>query len=156
MSKEARRRLVRDFRGIKQAMENGDSGFAASPNPDNIFEWGAVIFGGKGTEWEEGIFKLQLTFDDDYPNKPPSVKFLTSVFHPNVYKNGNICLDILQDKWASSLNVESILLSIQSLLGDPNCDSPANGEAARLCRENKPEYVRKVRECVEASWAQAE
>lgn len=154
---QARRRLVRDFRSIQDAMKEagGDPGFAASPEQDNIFEWNAVIFGGADTHWQDGMFKLKLTFTEEYPNKPPQVKFITNVFHPNVYKNGNICLDILQDKWASGSNVESILVSIQSLLNDPNPDSPANAEAARLCRENKPEYYRRVRQCVEASWDQA-
>ena len=64
-------------------------------------------------------------------------KFETTIFHPNIDTAGNICLDILKDKWSAIYNVEKILVSIQSLLGDPNNDSPLNGQAAGMW--DKPE-----------------
>jgi ubiquitin-conjugating enzyme E2 A len=100
--------------------------------------WNAVIFGpGKAfsnlvdselilyiyiaeTPFEDGTFKLLLTFDEQYPNKPPTVKFLSRMFHPNVYANGELCLDILQNRWSPTYDVAAILTSIQSLLPDPN------------------------------------
>ncbi len=72
------------------------------------------------TPFEDGTFKLLLTFDESYPNKPPSVKFLSKMFHPNVYANGELCLDILQNRWSPTYDVAAILTSIQSLLHDPN------------------------------------
>jgi ubiquitin-conjugating enzyme E2 A len=93
-----------------------------------------------------------LTFDESYPNKPPTVKFLSRMFHPNVYANGELCLDILQNRWSPTYDVAAILTSIQSLLHDPNPNSPANAEAAQLYRENMKEYVRRVRATVEDSW----
>jgi ubiquitin-conjugating enzyme E2 A len=69
-----------------------------------------------------------------------------------VYANGEICLDILQNKWTSIYDTSAVLTSIQSLLCDPNPNSPANAEAARLFREDKREYHRRVRACVEQSW----
>lgn len=133
--------------------------------------WNAVIFGpGKSiqrsvvlemltrvhpiaeTPFEDGTFKLLLTFDESYPNKPPTVKFLSRMFHPNVYANGELCLDILQNRWSPTYDVAAILTSIQSLLHDPNPNSPANAEAAQLYRENMKEYVRRVKATVEESW----
>ena len=73
-----------------------------------------------------------------------------------VYKDGSICLDILQSKWSPTYNITGILTSIQSLLDEPNPNSPANAEAAQLYRENRREYERKVRECVEESWSSDE
>ncbi len=73
-----------------------------------------------------GIYSLRLTFCDRYPEKPPKVRFTTKMFHPNVYADGNICLDIIAAKWTPSYTVSSILTSIQSLLTDPNVQSPAN------------------------------
>lgn len=108
------------------------------------------------TPFEDGTFKLLLTFEDSYPNKPPTVKFLSRMFHPNVYANGELCLDILQNRWSPTYDVAAILTSIQSLLHDPNPNSPANAEAAQLYRENMKEYVRRVKATVEESWLDPE
>lgn len=135
--------------------------------------WNAVIFGPcqfsisvynypsltlltADTPFEDGTFKLLLTFDESYPNKPPTVKFLSRMFHPNVYNNGELCLDILQNRWSPTYDVAAILTSIQSLLHDPNPNSPANAEAAQLYRDNMKEYVRRVKATVEDSWLDPE
>ena len=78
------------------------------------------------------------------------------MFHPNIYANGEICLDILQNQWSPIYDIAAILTSIQSLLCDPNPNSPANSEAARLWNENRREYNRRVVQCVEDSWSLAE
>ena len=84
------------------------------------------------------------------------MKFLTKMFHPNIYADGNICLDILGKAWTRAYGCYSILKSIQSLLTDPNPESPANHEAAGLFTEangdRDAQYYRKVQECVEESW----
>uniref|UniRef100_A0A674IS88 Ubiquitin conjugating enzyme E2 C n=1 Tax=Terrapene triunguis TaxID=2587831 RepID=A0A674IS88_9SAUR len=77
-------------------------------------------------------YKLSLEFPDGYPYNAPTVKFLTPCYHPNVDTQGNICLDILKDKWSALYDVRTILLSIQSLLGEPNVESPLNTHAAEL------------------------
>ena len=61
-----------------------------------------------------------MTFEESYPNKPPTVKFLSKMFHPNVYANGELCLDILQNRWSPTYDVAAILTSVQSLFNDPN------------------------------------
>lgn len=106
----------------------------------------------EGTPFEDGTFKLLLSFDDTYPSKPPKVRFLSKMFHPNVYADGQLCLDILQNKWSPSYDVAAVLVSIQSLLDDPEVSSPANPRAAALYTENRREYTQRVREIVEASW----
>lgn len=81
----------------------------------------------------EGLkFKLQLSFSSKYPYVPPSVSFITTCFHPNIDPDGNICLDILKDKWTALYDVRTVLLSIQSLLNEPNLDSPLDPHAATL------------------------
>lgn len=119
-----------------------------------------------------GIYSMRLTFCDRYPEKPPKVRFTTKMFHPNVYADGNICLDIIAAKWSPSYTVSSILTSIQSLLTDPNVQSPANPvrsiyryffrfpflncffqEAAELFVKDKKAYERRVRRIAEESLA---
>lgn len=128
------------------------NGISGTPTENNIMLWNAVIFGPEDTPWEGGTFKLTLTFTEDYPNKAPTVRFESKMFHPNIYADGCICLDILQNQWSPIYDVSAILTSIQSLLTDPNPNSPANSEAARLFSENRREYNKRVQEVVEVSW----
>ena len=141
---------MRDFKRLQQDPPEGVSG---APHDDNILTWDAVIFGPEATPWEGGTFRLSMTFSENYPNEAPKVVFVTKLYHPNVYSDGSICLDILGNAWSPIYDVAAILTSIQSLLSDPNPASPANAEAAQLYQENRREYDRKVRETVEASWA---
>jgi ubiquitin-protein ligase len=117
-------------------------------HPDDILIWTARISGPLQTPYEGGIFNIVIKFDMDYPIKPPSLTFLTPMYHPNIYKDGKICIDILQGEWTPTQSVRTILLSILSLLMDPNPMSPANREAASLYLSNKEKYNETVREYV--------
>jgi ubiquitin-conjugating enzyme E2 A len=169
---------MRDFRRLTQDAPHGVN---ASPEDNNIMRWNAVIFGPEDTPWDggermvmgvgfvfflfsslvsltpsiflshTGTFKLTLEFTEEYPNRPPTVKFVTKIFHPNVYADGAICLDILQNMWTPINDVGAVLISIQSLLNDPNTASPANAEAADLYANDRREYNRRVRKCVDDS-----
>ena len=81
--------------------------------------------------YENLSYQLAMKFPQNYPYEAPHVKFETSCFHPNVDTAGNICLDILKDKWSAAYSVRTLLISIQSLLGEPNNDSPLNSFAVR-------------------------
>ena len=128
-----------------------------------------MIIGPADTPFEDGTFRLVMHFEEQYPNKPPGVKFISQMFHPNVYGTGELCLDILQNRWSPTYDVAAILTSIQrqvnlsqacrsklittfSLLNDPNTSSPANVEASNLYKDNRREYTKRVRETVEKSW----
>ncbi len=111
----------------------------------------AILYGPPNTPYENGKFDVVLKFDSDYPVKPPSVKFLTPMYHPNIYRDGKICIDILQNEWSPSQNIRTILLSIRSLLMDPNPASPANRDAAILYNKNKTEYEEKVRDFIKSN-----
>ena len=99
-----------------------------------------------------GTFQLLLEFTEDYPSKPPVVRFITKMFHPNIYADGKICLDILQNQWSPIYDISAILTSIQSLLSDPNPASPANAEASQIYERDRREYNKRVRAVVESSW----
>jgi len=149
MSTPARRRLMRDF---KRLQEDPPAGVSGAPGDNNIMLWNAVIFGPHDTPFEDGTFKLTISFTEEYPNKPPTVRFVSKMFHPNVYADGGICLDILQNRWSPTYDVSAILTSIQSLLDEPNPNSPANSVAAQLYQENRREYEKRVAAIVESSW----
>eukprot|EP00741_Cyanophora_paradoxa_P008302 tig00001286_g8031.t1 len=138
-------RLLTDLKQIKQEPPEGCS---ASPiSDDNLYIWSATIFGPDESPWEGGVYSLRLTFTEAYPDKPPKVRFTCEMFHPNVYSDGTLCLDIIQDAWVPTYTVATILTSIQSLLTDPNPASPANPEAAHLYNNDKKEYSKRVRKC---------
>ncbi|KAL4348862.1 hypothetical protein GQ457_17G016890 [Hibiscus cannabinus] len=145
------KRLMKD---LEKLLQESPAGISAEPQKNNILHWDAIIQGPKKSPWEGGSFKLTLEFPEDYPNKPPIGRFISPMFHPNIdAKDGNIFLDILRDEWLPIFGVESILISIQSLLCDPNPNSAANEEAAKLFIENKREYNKRIRKLVEQSWA---
>ncbi|KAF5274108.1 hypothetical protein FQR65_LT04506 [Abscondita terminalis] len=132
------KRLQKELMTLMMSQEKGVSAF---PEGENLFRWIGTITGPKETVYETQKYKLCLHFPNSYPYTAPYVKFITPCFHPNVDNNGNICLDILKDKWSALYDVRTILLSIQSLLAEPNIDSPLNAVAAELwC---KPEEYKK-------------
>lgn len=144
----SKRRLLRDLKTLQKETPHGISG---SPVGNDIQQWEAIILGPDGTVWEGGVFKLKLVFPEDYPNRPPHVRFTSRMFHPNIYVDGAICLDILQNQWSPVYDTAAILTSIRSLLSDPNPLSPANTKAAQLFVENRREYNRQVAACVSDS-----
>ena len=109
---------------------------SAGPVDDNLYKWEATLIGPEGTPYEGGIFKVSIRFPDEYPFEPPKVKFVTKIYHCNVNSNGAICLDILKDQWSPALTISKILLSICSLMDDPNPDDPLMPEIAELYKNN--------------------
>ncbi|OAG30457.1 ubiquitin-conjugating enzyme E2 A [Nematocida displodere] len=149
MSTPCKRKIMRD---MKKLLEEPLDGILATPSKKDIKDWRAVIFGPEDTPFEDGVFELKISFTETYPQHPPEISFLTKIFHPNVYANGDLCLDILKNRWNPAYDVGQVLLCIQSLLNDPNTDSPANSEASELYQRNRPMYIDRVRETVEKSW----
>lgn len=98
-------------------LTSGDKGISAFPESDSLFRWVGTIHGAAGTVHEDLRYKLSLEFPSGSLTAP-TVKFLTPCYHPSVDTQGNICLDILKDKWSALYDVRTILLSIQSLLGE--------------------------------------
>lgn len=119
---------------------------SGGPVSDDITTWRACIMGPKGSSFDGGLFYLNIFFPTDYPFKPPKVTFETKIFHPNVSEDGSICLDILKKEWSPVLTIDRVLLSICSLLDDPNPDDPLNAAAARLYKQDRAQYNNTVRE----------
>jgi ubiquitin-conjugating enzyme E2 D/E len=119
---------------------------SAGPINDNLFEWEAVILGPIGTPYEGGVFNLSISIPSNYPFKPPIVIFKTKIFHPNINSAGSICLDILKTQWSPALTISKILLSICSLLSDPNPNDPLVPDIANMLKNNLELYNQTARE----------
>ncbi|KAF2093454.1 hypothetical protein NA57DRAFT_69191 [Rhizodiscina lignyota] len=125
-------------------MMSPSPGISAFPNENDLLNWIATIEGPSETPYAGLTFKLSFKFPSTYPYTAPTVTFKTPIYHPNIDFSGRICLDILKEKWSAIYNVQSVLLSLQSLLGEPNNASPLNGQAAELWDKDPTEYKRLV------------
>ncbi|TGZ58781.1 hypothetical protein CRM22_009446 [Opisthorchis felineus] len=142
---------------------------------ENMFVWDVAIFGPPKTLYEGGYFKARLFFPPDYPYSPPSMQFLTKMFHPNIYADGEVCISILHspgedpqsdelasERWNPTQNVRTILLSVISLLNEPNIHSAAHVDASISYRKWKEsngkenEFEQIVRSLVHQTHADAE
>jgi len=131
----------------------------------NIYEWELMLIGPDGTLYEGGFFNAILKFPKDFPNMPPEMRFITPMWHPNIHEDGKVCISILhppgtdehntqelaEERWRPVLGVEQIIISVISMLSDPNDESPANLDAAIQWREDNKGFKKKVREVVRKS-----
>ena len=119
---------------------------SAGPVGEDVFHWQATIIGPDDSPYAHGVFNLSIHFPTDYPFKPPKVAFSTKIYHPNINSNGSICLDILRSQWSPALTISKVLLSICSLLTDPNPDDPLVPEIARLWKSDRAKYNETARQ----------
>lgn len=182
MSVSALRRLMSEY---KQLTLNPPEGILAGPiNEENFFEWEALIsgefvldcfycfysywicliVGPDDTPYENGVFKARLTFPTDYPLSPPDMRFVSEMYHPNVYPDGRVCISILHppgadpmgyetvaERWSPVQSIEKVLLSVVSMLAEPNIESGANVDAAKMYRDDIEQYKKIAKECVRKS-----
>jgi ubiquitin-conjugating enzyme E2 G1 len=137
--------------------------FNVTPSTNNFYEWNVLLFGPIDTPFEGGIFKAQITFPKEYPNRPPEFKFITQIPHPNFYKDGKVCISILHEgvdeykyeslseRWIPSHSVSTIIMSIATLFASPNFESPADIDASLEWRNNWESYKKKIYKIVSAT-----
>lgn len=155
--------LKRQLMNLSKCSTDGFS--AGLADDDDLFKWDVMVMGPPDTFYEGGYFKATLNFPKEYPNRPPAMKFTSEIWHPNVEKNGSVCISILHEpgedrygyerpceRWLPVHTVETILISVISMLAEPNDESPANVEAAKQFREDYlGEFKRRVCQCVRKS-----
>jgi len=130
--------------GIKIFVPHLEDGRSLVSSP-----WKAILRGAPGTPYEGCVYEIDVTIPNEYPHQPPTMMFINQCWHPNIGVNGHVCIDILKREWSPTLSVLKILLSVQSMLDDPDPTSPLNGEAARMFMDAKvnnrwEEYKRAV------------
>ncbi|VDD95856.1 unnamed protein product [Enterobius vermicularis] len=164
MAGYALKRLMSEY---KQLTLNPPEGIIAGPiDEDNFFEWECLITGPEGTCFENGVFPAKISFPQDYPLSPPKMQFTCDLFHPNIYPDGRVCISILHapgddptgyessaERWSPVQSVEKILLSVVSIVRkfaiksqqsftEPNDESAANVNAAKMWREDREQFER--------------
>ncbi|CAK9442313.1 uncharacterized protein LODBEIA_P60560 [Lodderomyces beijingensis] len=162
-SKSAAAILQRQFKDLTDPKKRIPS-FHIELDDDNIFLWNiGVMVLNPDSLYHGGYFKGQMRFPPDFPFSPPSFRFTPAIYHPNIYRDGRLCISILHqggdptsdepesETWSPAQTVESVLISIISLLDDPNGNSPANIDASVEFRKNFEEYKKKVQKEVEKS-----
>lgn len=148
--------MQRQFKDLTDP-KKGIPSFHIELDDDNIFLWNvAMMVLNKESVYHGGYFKGQMRFPPDFPFSPPTFRFTPALYHPNVYRDGRLCISILHqggdptsdepdsETWSPAQTVESVLISIISLLEDPNVNSPANIDASVELRKNPDAYKKKV------------
>lgn len=134
----AAKRILKELNDLKKDPPSNCS--AGPENENDLFKWEGMIYGPSDSPYSGGVFRLRIQFPVDYPFKPPMVQFTTKIYHPNINGAGLICLDILKQQWSPALTISKVLLSITSLLTDPNPDDPFVPDIATLYKTNRGAY----------------
>ncbi|KAA8915297.1 hypothetical protein TRICI_002654 [Trichomonascus ciferrii] len=124
-------------------------GISAQPHDDNLRYFDVMIDGPSQSPYEGGRFKLELFLPEDYPMEAPKIRFLTKIYHPNIDRLGRICLDVLKNNWSPALQIRTILLSIQALLGAPNPDDPLANDVAQSWKDDEKAAIQTAKEWTE-------
>ncbi len=142
MTNNTEKRLLNEY---KEMINDPPHNCSAGIVDDDIYHWSAQILGPEDSPYYGGVFNLQIHFPTEYPFKPPKINFKTNIYHPNIM-NGNICLDILKDQWSPALTISKVLLSLCSLLNDPNPDDPLDIDIAKQYKDNKSEFYKTAKD----------
>jgi len=136
----AKRRLLKEWKN--QHLEQQQLGaeeqtdvLLTPRDEDKLLEWVGYIAGPPDTPYHGGTFELQISVPSNYPLYPPTIRFVTNIFHPNIhFKTGEICLDILKGAWSAAYTLQSVCRSIIVLLANPEPESPLNCDCGNLLR----------------------
>jgi len=134
--------LAKEIRKLSQEPLDG---IKVTLNEDDVADICAEIGGPEQTPFEGGVFKVKLVLPTDYPHAPPKGFFLTRIFHPNISKTGEICVNTLKKDWKSDLGIGHVLQVVRCLLINPFPESALNDEAGKLFMEDYEEYSKKAR-----------
>ncbi|KAG9299541.1 hypothetical protein G9A89_020712 [Geosiphon pyriformis] len=141
--------LRRINKELLELNKNPPVGVSAGPVEEDLFTWQGTILGPQNSPYKGGIFRLKIEFSPDYPFKPPTIKFITRVYHPNIDEDGSICVNLLKtDVWKPATKIAQVLEAIASLLENPNPDDALVVSIAEIYNTNKAKFVKTAKEYV--------
>lgn len=133
----ARRRIIQELADFTR---NAPPGWDVHPNADDISVWKLTFKGQPNTPYEDVYFCMLANFPQDYPFKPMKCRFLSVPYHCNISSTGQLCLDMLEEKWAPALTMGIICVAITNLFSDPNPDDPLDAFKGYMCRDDRQAY----------------
>jgi ubiquitin-protein ligase len=144
---------------LKQITKDPNYFYSVQPRENNFLIWDFILIGPTDTYYEGGIFDGNIQFPQNYPIEPPRV-FFNKLLHPNIHQNGEVCISILHkgidqygyekdyERWNPSHGIDSIMMSIHSMISEPNFESPANIDCSKLWKDEPNEYKKMIYELV--------
>ncbi|ESK91612.1 ubiquitin-conjugating enzyme e2 e2-like [Moniliophthora roreri MCA 2997] len=129
--------MKRIHREIADLKKEDLGALTLAPTEDNLFLWKGTIPGPDGSVYEGGVFNLDVVLAPDYPFTAPKVMFKTRIYHMNISDRGDICIDILKQNWSPALSLFKVMLSLSSLLTDPNPRDPLVSSIANQYVSNR-------------------
>jgi len=150
---QAQRRLLRDY---KKLTADAVDCIQAAPVRDDLFNWCAIIFGPAGSAFEGGLWKVDVAFPTEYPQKPPVMRFRNPMFHPNVSPTGDIFCEVLGAGWTPGHDANAIFKAVSGLLKSPelNLEGGANPEANSLYQADRTSFNARVKEIMDRQVAE--
>ncbi|KAG1721207.1 ubiquitin-conjugating enzyme/RWD-like protein [Suillus paluster] len=141
--------IKRIHREVADAKKEDLGPILLAPSTDNLFRWAGTIPGPQGSPYEDGVFNIDIQLANDYPFSAPKVTFATRIYHMNISDKGNICIDILKQNWSPALSLFKVMLSLSSLLTDPNPQDPLVPSIATEYVRNRAQHDRTARRWTE-------
>ncbi|KAI1798485.1 ubiquitin-conjugating enzyme/RWD-like protein [Ganoderma leucocontextum] len=141
--------LKRIHREIVDLKKEDLGSIKLAPSDDDLFHWTATIPGPEGSVYEGGVFQVEIVLAHDYPFSAPRMTFRTRIYHMNINERGSICIDILKHNWSPALSLFKVVLSLSSLLTDPNPKDPLVPSIATEYVRNRVQHDREARRWTE-------
>jgi len=142
MAATSNKRLQKEFTDIQKTPPAWGT---ASIVADNLHKWKITVTGPEGSPYEKGTFEIDMDVPADYPFKPPTIKFTTKIYHPNIKSDGTICAQVLS-QWSPQLKIVDVVIMIRSLMTEPNPDDPLEPEIAQQFRTDRNAFNKTAKE----------
>ncbi|KEP46306.1 ubiquitin-conjugating enzyme E2 S-like protein [Rhizoctonia solani 123E] len=142
VSPAAFRKLVKE---IQQLRAEPPEGIRVVPSEENMLDVVGIVAGPEGTPYAGGYYHIHFSFPATYPASPPSARMMTKIFHPNVSRSGEICVNTLKKDWKPTYGLGHVLVTIKCLLIVPNAESALDEEAGKLLLEDWDEFCARAK-----------